>query len=606
MRALFFVLTLSMTPSCVLWGSSLGDGPEAGAVVAEHPLAVRAGLDVLARGGNAADAAVATALTLAVVLPQAGNLGGGGFAVWAPAEGAPLAIDFREVAPESTDPLAYFNEAEALVSGRSLRGPLAVGVPGSPAGLWDLYERCGSGRFNFRTLADEAIRLAGEGWPIDPWLARSLSSKTLKERMNPAARAVFYPDGEALTEGELLVQPALAETLRRFSRRGPKAIYEGEIAQQIVSELRRSPVPEELAGTLAEGFFQVEIGDLSSYRIELREPTQAWFRGWEVLGMPPPSSGGLVMAEVFAILEGFPLETERVAQAEGGYEPTSRLLHLWIEAMRHAFADRAQHMGDPGFYEVPSGELLSDERILDARVSIGERADLSVGPWDVDSFAESDETTHLSVLDREGNAVSLTTTLNTSFGSCIMVEGAGFLLNNEMDDFAVTAGVANTYGLVGGEANVPARGKRPLSSMSPTIIRDDEGRVRVVLGAPGGPRIITAVTQVVLRLFVLGQDLVSAVAAPRLHQQWRPEATRFEGGWAQELIDDLEARGHPVSVEPTASFASVQAIRVNYVNDARDEESASVGRVEVASDPRRGGVGGVIGRGLTVPARPKK
>jgi gamma-glutamyltranspeptidase / glutathione hydrolase len=605
-RTPLFLVTLLLTPSCALWGTSLEDGPEAGAVVAEHPLAVQAGLDVLARGGNAADAAVATALVLAVVLPQAGNLGGGGFAVWAPVDGAALAIDFREVAPESTDPLAYFNEAKAVVAGRSLRGPLAVGVPGSPAGIWDLYERCGSGRFNFRTLADEAIRLAEDGWPIDPWLARSLRSKSLKGRMNPAASAVFYPDGQALTEGDLLVQPALAETLRRYARRGPKAIYEGEVAQQIVSELRRSPVPEEAMGTPAEGFFQVEISDLSSYRTELREPTQTWFRGWEILGMPPPSSGGLVMAEVLAILEGFPLETERVAAAESGYEPTSRLLHLWIEAMRHAFADRARHMGDPAFYEVPSSELLSDERILKARVSIGERADLSVGPWEVASFVESDETTHLSVLDREGNAVSLTTTLNTSFGSCIMVEGAGFLLNNEMDDFAVTAGVANTYGLVGGEANVPVRGKRPLSSMSPTIIRDDEGRVRIVIGAPGGPRIITAVTQVVLRLLVLGQDLVSAVAAPRLHQQWRPEQTRFEGGWAPEHIVDLEARGHPVSVEPTASFASVQAIRVDYVNDSGDEEAAAVGRVEVASDPRRGGVGGVTGRGLTVPSRPKK
>ncbi|MCH2107656.1 MAG: gamma-glutamyltransferase family protein, partial [Planctomycetes bacterium] len=215
---------------------------------------------------------------------------------------------------------------------------------------------------------------------------------------------------------------------------------------------------------------------------------------------------------------------------------------------------------------------------------------------------ERDQTTHLSVLDREGNAVSLTTTLNTSFGSCILVEGAGFLLNNEMDDFAVTAGVANTYGLVGSDANVPARGKRPLSSMSPTVVRDDEGEVRVVIGAPGGPRIITAVTQVLLRILLLEQGLVEAVAAPRLHQQWRPKSTRFEGGWDPALIKELEGRGHPVSVEPNASFASVQAIRVQ----KRTGEDGEVERVvEVASDPRRGGAGGIEGQGVTEPSRPK-
>jgi len=605
-RAPFLILVLCLTPSCVLWGTKAQNGPESGAVVAEHPLAVQAGLAVLGRGGNAADAAVAAALTLAVVLPQAGNLGGGGFAVWAPADGQPLALDFREVAPDSTDPLAFFNEAEEVVSARSLRGPMAVGVPGSPAGLWDLYRRCGSGRISFAELADTAVRLAEEGWAVDPWLARSLRSETLRDRMNPAARAVFYPDGTGLKEGELLVQTELAETLRRYSRRGPSAIYEGEVAEQLVNELRRSAVPEGAAGTPADGFFQVELDDLASYEVEVREPTQVWFRGWEILGMPPPSSGGLVMGEIFGIIEGFPLEAERVARPEGGFEPTTRLLHIWIEAMRHAFADRAKHMGDPGFYEVPSMELLSDERIAAARVAIGERADLSVGPWDAGSFVESDQTTHLSVIDRSGNAVSLTTTLNTSFGSCIMVEGAGFFLNNEMDDFAVSAGVANTYGLVGSEANVPVRGKRPLSSMSPTIIRDDEGRVRIVIGAPGGPRIITAVTQVALRLLLLEQGLVDAVAAPRLHQQWRPEKTRFEGGWPAEQIAELEARGHPVSVEPGASFASVQVIQVDYASGEGDEEGAAVGRIEVASDPRRGGVGGVLGRGTTTPARPKE
>lgn len=604
MRAAFFGLLLVIGPSCVLWGQSPEDAPSPGAVVAEHPLAVQAGLKVLEGGGNAADAAVATALALAVVLPQAGNLGGGGFAVWVPREGDPRALDFREVAPDGTNPRAYFNEAEEVVSSRSLRGPMAVGVPGSPAGLWHLHKEYGSGRFTFPELAEEAIRLAKEGWPVDPWLARSLKSTSLRNRMNPAAREVFYPDGVGVAEGALLVQTDLAKTLTQYARRGPKAIYEGKIAKAIVKELRRTPVPSADAGTPAKGFFQIELKDLKSYEALEREPTRARFRGWEVLGMPPPSSGGLVMSQVMGILEGFPLDEERVVREGGGFEPKPRLIHWWIEAMRHAFADRAEHMGDPGPEndKVPVGELLSDARISAARVAIGERADLEVGPWGVEPPKESDQTTHLSVLDRAGNALSLTTTLNTSFGSCILVEGAGFLLNNEMDDFAVTAGVANTYGLVGSDANVPARGKRPLSSMSPTVIRDSEGEVHMVIGAPGGPRIITAVTQVILRVLLLEEGLVEAVAAPRLHQQWRPKSTRFEGGWSPALIEELEGRGHPVSVEPGASFASVQAIRVRKVT-GEDGEAERV--VEVASDPRRGGAGGIEGQGITDPAKPK-
>jgi gamma-glutamyltranspeptidase/glutathione hydrolase len=347
-RTAFFGLLLFIGPSCVLWGQNPEGSPSAGAVVAEHPLAVRAGLTVLENGGNAADAAVATSLALAVVLPQAGNLGGGGFAVWVPREGDPRAVDFREVAPDGTDPRAYFNEEEKVVSSRSLRGPMAVGVPGSPAGLWHLHKEYGSGRFTFPELAEEAIRLAEEGWPVDPWLARSLKSTALRERMNPAARAVFYPGGVGVAEGALLVQSDLAKTLTQYARRGPKAIYEGKIAKAIVKELRRTPVPSADAGTPAEGFFQIELKDLKSYEALEREPTHARFRGWEVFGMPPPSSGGLVMSQVLGILEGFPLDEERVARPGGGFDPKPRLIHWWIEAMRHAFADRAEHMGDPG------------------------------------------------------------------------------------------------------------------------------------------------------------------------------------------------------------------------------------------------------------------
>lgn len=578
--------------------------PATGAVVSEHPLATRAGLEILANGGNAADAAVATALVLSVVYPQAGNLGGGGFAVWVPREGDPTTLDFRELSPSGYIPELYLDASGELVPERSLATPLAVGVPGTPAGLYELYRQYGSKAegLAFADLCEPAIRLARDGFQVDAWLARDLRSRGSRARLeaDPGARELFYPGGAPLGEGQLLMQPRLAATLERLARGGSKAFYSGPIAEAIVQSLRAA---DERAGIVA-GSRSMTLEDLASYKVVERKPLVGRFRGYEVISMGPPSSGGLVLLQVLAVLNGFPLDAERAAALaafELGDDPSStesgvspRHVHWWIEALRMAFADRAMHLGDPDKYAVPVGSLLSASWVARRRVSIGEHARPNVAPWAPDPAPESDQTTHLSVLDEDGNAVSLTTTLNTSFGSGILVAGAGFLLNNELDDFSIQAGKPNTYGLVGGEANQLAPRKRPLSSMTPTVVRGSDGAVRLVIGAPGGPKIITAVLQVVLRVLVLEQDLESAIRAPRMHQQWKPQETVFEEGWPLALIEALGNRhGQPTRTIPNGRFGSVQGILVQ-----------PDGQVQSFSDARRGGVGGVQGEPLPQPAAP--
>lgn len=600
------LLTLACAVACQTAdpGRRLDPGlrPQAGAVVCEHRLATEVGIQILEAGGNAADAAVATALALAVVYPQAGNLGGGGFAVWAPAGGTPATLDFREEAPAGYEARLYLDEEGEVVRARSLDTPLAVGVPGSPAGLFDLYSQHGSRRLSFGALCAPAIRLAQEGFEVDPWLARGLSGGSARRRLeaDPAARERFYPGGEPLAEGDLLVQEDLAATLRRYARGGPAGFYQGQTARLLLEGLAAADARH---GNLTRGG-AMTAADLAGYEARSREPLVSWFRGHEVIGMGPPSSGGVVTLQVLEILEGFPLDDERERTLDGietagvplgdGSGLSPRMLHWWIEALRGAFADRAEHLGDPDHHDVPLSRLLGAGHLGRRRMEIGERANPDVAPLAQAPPAESRETTHLSVVDREGNAVSLTTTLNASFGCGMLVPGAGFLLNNELDDFSIRAGTPNMYGLVGSAANQLMPGKRPLSSMSPTVVRDDAGRVVLVVGAPGGPRIITAVTQVLLRVLVLGQGLEEAVAAPRLHQQWRPRATRFEEGFEPSLLEALvEVHGHELEVVEGGSFASVQAIAVG-------DDGAVVG----VSDPRRGGVAGVEGRPVPQAPRP--
>jgi gamma-glutamyltranspeptidase / glutathione hydrolase len=570
--------------------------PARGMVVSEQPLATDIGVRILERGGNAADAAVATALALAVVHPQAGNLGGGGFALWVPHSGEPLALDFRETAPSDTSVSLYLDDSGRAVPERSRTGPLSVGVPGSPAGLWHLHKRLGSGHFTFEDLAKPAIELARKGFPIDEHLAAALADSSFRARLqlDEAARQVFYAHGVPAA-GALLVQTDLAATLTALARGGPEAFYVGGTARAIVQAVSRPAAAaggaagaedRPLAEAPAHGTLSLE--DLREYQPVWRAPLRGWFRGLEVITFPPPSSGGIILLETLGVLDGFPLESERRAtlaerpllsaeeldaDAAGVGE---RIVHWWIEALRVAFAERARVMGDPDFTPVPVGELLSSQWIAKARTRIGEQAQETVeAGWAV---REGGQTTHLSVLDRDGNAVSLTTTLNSTFGSCAMAPGAGLLLNNELDDFAIQPDAPNLYGLVGGEANVIQPRKRPLSSMTPTVLRDGGHTVSLVLGSPGGPRIITAVIGVVLRTVVFGESLEDAVRAPRFHQQFSPATTEFEPGWPAPLLDGLRRRNHALAVKESR-WASVQAIAIDPHTRA----------VTGSSDPRAGG-----------------
>lgn len=573
------------------------DPPQQGAVVSEHPAATEIGLSMLRRRGNAADAAVATALALAVVYPQAGNLGGGGFALWVPHTGLSVALDFREVAPAAARPEIYLGADGQPVPERSTRGPISVAVPGSPAGLFELHRRFG--RLPFELVAAPAIALAREGFAVDAWLARDLAQPGVYEEFNDAARQLFFPRGKPLQVGDRLVQPELARTLERLASDGPGAFYTGPVADAIVGALALEAIPSrDKGGAIGSGYGAGWIvhADLRGYVVRDRAPLVGWFRGNEIVTMPPPSSGGVALLQTLGVLEGLPLDPERdravaarrfeTDRPPGGDDPglSDRMAHWWIEALRGAFADRAEHLGDPDFATVPVAELLAPTAIAARRVAIGEVARTTVAPTRV--AREGGETTHLSVLDYDGNAVSLTTTLNTTFGSGILVRGGGFLLNDEMDDFAPAGGKPNVYGLVGGEANAVRPGKRPLSSMTPTVVRAGGHANVIVIGSPGGPRIITAVTQVLLRVLVLGESLENAVKAPRLHQQWSPAETVFEPEFDARTVESLEKRfGQPVK-RTVLHFGSVQAILVDRVG----------GMPVAVSDPRRGGSGGVTDR----------
>ncbi len=558
--------------------------PQRGMVVCEHPLAARVGVDVLERGGNAVDAAVATALALAVVYPQAGNLGGGGFALWVPAEGEPQALDFRETAPASAEPELYRNARGEPAPELLSAGALAVAVPGTPAGLWALQSSAGSGLIPFAELVAPAIALAREGFDVDALLAADLARPATRARLMryPGARALLYPGDAALSQGARLVQPELAATLSDYALGGPLAFYQGDAARALVRELARVREVDGLES--ARG--QVSLADLSAYEVRWRDPLRGWFRGNEVITMPPPSSGGIIVLQVLSVLDGFPLDAERgaalAALADGALPPSmgeeggvgERSVHWWIEALRHAFAERAARLGDPDFAPVPVEDLLSPGWVACCRMAIGEQAEPALaGPAPL----EGESTTHVSVLDAKGNSLSLTTTLNSDFGSGILVRGAGFFLNNEMDDFSLGHGVPNQFGLLGGEANAIQPRKRPLSSMTPTVVRQGGHTTALVLGSPGGPRIITSLIGVLQRTLVYEQPLSQAVAAPRFHQQWSPAWTEFEPGWSSEFLEALRRRGQDAR-EVDKRWGSVQAIRVQ-----------PDGRVEGASDPRRGG-----------------
>jgi gamma-glutamyltranspeptidase/glutathione hydrolase len=522
---------------------------------------------VLEDGGNAADAAVAAHFALAVTYPVAGNIGGGGFAVLhVPGEGE-RALDFRETAPDSAHPELFQDEQGEVVPGLSLHSHLAAGVPGSVAGMWALHREYGSEPW--RSLLQPAIDLAAEGYEVDARMARTLSEKRSKvEKLDPRYRRVVDLDqhfpGRA---GETFRQPQLAETLRRIAARGASGFYEGRTAELIVDEMQR-------------GQGSITREDLDRYEPVWREPVTARFRGRRVVSMPPPSSGGVALVQLLKMWETF----ERPAFHSADH------LHLVAEIEKRVFADRARYLGDPEFYPVPISELTSGSyirgRVTD--IPMGRRTrpeSISAGRL----AGESPETTHYSIVDGEGMAIAVTTTLNAAYGSGIVVDGAGFLLNNEMDDFSAKAGVPNLYGVTGGKANEVDAGKRMLSSMSPTLVFDEEGDLSMALGSPGGPTIFTTVFQVIVNHVDYDMPIDEAIAAPRFHHQWPPRSgtedpIRFErlDEWPAGVTSALERMGYElVEVD---RLGDVQAVAV------------LDGRARGYSDPR------LAGRSVQVPS----
>ncbi len=521
----------------------------------EH--ASRAGLQVLQQGGNAVDAAVAVGFALAVTHPAAGNLGGGGFMVIRMADGRETTIDYRETAPAAAHRDMYLDSAGQPVADRSRTGPLAAGVPGSVAGMALAQRRYG--RVPLATVIAPAIALARDGFEVSAALEESLSgARSLLEKYPASALAFRRADTSMPVAGDRLRQPDLARTLGLIADQGPDVFYKGAIADLIAAEMTRT-------GGL------ITRTDLSAYTPRERPPIVGSYRGHRVISMPPPSSGGIALVQLLNILETFPL-------ADYGHN-SSRTIHLVAEAARRVYADRSEWLGDPDFFNVPVAGLLS-RRYADAlRSGISEtRATPSreVKPGVPRDFEHS-ETTHYSVVDADGNAVATSTTLNGSYGNGQVVAGAGFLLNNEMDDFSVKPGTPNMFGLIGGAANAVGPGKRMLSSMTPAILVKD-GRTRLVVGSPGGSRIITTVLQVVLNVVDFRMNVQQAVDAPRFHHQWLPDVIRLEQqGFPTDVLTALEAMGH--ATEVGADMGDVHAIMIDGATGLR------LG----ASDPRLDG-----------------
>ncbi len=511
-----------------------------GMVAAQEAKAAKIGVDILRRGGNAIDAAVATGLALAVTLPRAGNLGGGGFMlVYLAKERKTIVIDYREAAPADTPRDVFLNAEGEAVAARSRDSGLAVGVPGTVAGLSLALRNYGSGKFSLAKLAAPAVALARSGIDVEDDLADSLPNvQSRLKRWPSSARIFLHPDGSALIRGDRLVQTDLAAVLEAIGRDGERAFYEGQVAEKIVASVRA-----------AGG--RMTLDDLKSYRAIEREPVHGTYRGYEIASVPPPSSGGVHIVELLNLLEGFPLARQGADSAA--------TIHLLAEAMKLAYADRAEYLGDPDQVKIPVGGLISKAYAekLRAQISMARaRPAADIKPLDPAPY-ESDQTTHFSIVDSDGNAVSNTYTLNFSYGVGLVAEGTGVLLNNELDDFAAKPGVPNAFGLVGGAANAPGPHKRPLSSMAPTMLFR-EGELELVTGSPGGSRIITIVTEIILDIVDFGMNLAEATEAVRIHHQGLPDELQAERGLNRDTIRLLEALGHKVVVHD--AWGSAQSI----------------------------------------------
>ena len=523
-------------------------------VASDDPTASGVGVEIMKQGGNAVDAAVAVGFALAVTFPEAGNLGGGGYMVIRMASGRVAALDYRETAPLAATRDMYVGP-DGKVTGESVIGPRASGVPGAVAGMVEAHRRFGI--LPLARVLAPAIRLAADGFLVDASLSRSLGDA--KYRISGfAGKSIFLPNGEPPTVGSRLVQPQLARTIRLIAQGGSGAFYQGSIADSIAAEMRRSG-----------GLITKE--DLARYRAIWREPIRNSYRGYSYITMPPSSGGGTTVTELLNILEAY-----------GPSAPFGSVerIHAVASASQRAFIDRNSKLGDPAFVRAPVGTLTSKgyARAIAKTIS-RDHADTTVvlsAPG-----AEGAHTTHYSVVDRFGNAVATTTTLNDLYGSGVFVSGAGFFLNDEMDDFAARPGVPNMYGLIQGSANAIAPGKRMLSAMSPTIVLDPKGNLLLVTGARGGPRIISATSQIILNVIDHRMSLSDAISAPRVHHQALPDSIRVEkGGFKPEVLARLESMGHHVFESGVASAAAIMRVKGGY---------------EGMDDPRVRGAAGAVG-----------
>ncbi|PWW48868.1 gamma-glutamyltransferase [Melaminivora alkalimesophila] len=520
-----------------------------GMVASEQELASRIGLDILKAGGNAVDAAVAMGFALAVALPNAGNIGGGGFMMVHDARtGRNVALDFREVAPSRFTRDIYLDAQGNVIDGKSLYTHYAVGVPGTVAGLEHALKKWGTMPLN--KVVAPAVELADKGFVVSETLAKVLQQEQKNMGKWPATQAIFWKNGAPLQRGDLLVQKDLAQSLRLIGQQGAKAFYEGEIAQKIAAEM----APHAGALTLA---------DLKNYKVVEREPVSGSYRGYQIVSMPPPSSGGVHLIQILNMMERWPMREWGVNSA--------RSVHHMAESMKLAYADRSEYLGDPDFVKVPLKGLTSKryaEQLAAGIAPTQARDAKAIKPGQPQPY-ESDQTTHFSVVDKAGNAVAVTYTLNTNFGSGIVAKGTGIVLNNEMDDFSAKPGVANAYGLIGGDANAVAPGKRPLSSMMPTMVLKD-GKPVLVTGSPGGARIITTVLQTVVNTIDYGMNPFEAAATPRFHHQWTPDELRIEKGFSSDTLALLRQWGHKVAVKPAMGRTQTIQIRDGMLYGASD------------------------------------
>ncbi|MBA2524237.1 MAG: gamma-glutamyltransferase [Pyrinomonadaceae bacterium] len=530
-----------------------------GLVASTSQIASQVGVDVMKRGGNAVDAAIAVAFALAVTYPAAGNLGGGGFMMIRMRNGKTVAIDYREMAPAAAHRNVYLDKDGNLLKGEgsSTVGYRASGVPGTVAGMELALKRYGSGKLTWSQLLEPARRLAAQGFPMGHILARSLRGNDYLSKY-PETRRIFLRSGNFYNDGEVFRQPELAATFLRLQRSGPKEFYQGLTARLIVEDMKRH-----------NGLITME--DMRAYVAKEREPLRGSYRGFEILSMPPPSSGGAVLLEMLNILEGFDLAKHDWASSDRH--------HLSVEAMRRAFADRAEYMGDADFVKVPVAGLINKAYADDLRKTI--RTDRASTSEEVSAGRpagyESEETTHFTVVDAQGNAVANTYTLNDGFGSGVVAKGTGVFLNNEMDDFAAKPGTPNLYGLIQGERNAVAPRKRPPSAMTPTFVLRKDGSLWFTIGTPGGPTIINTVLQVITNVIDYNMNIQQAIDAPRIHHQWLPDEIIWEPyGLSEDTQRALSNRRHKLVARP------------RYMGDAQGimiEEKTGV-RLG-ATDPRR-------------------